>query len=94
MRNKPCWPNSEVEPPEHVTQLMVAVVEHIGFKEYRIENGNVITYNLAKKVDKFFHKNQTKNVNSRHFHYKINPGASYGEQILTVNKMNGLVSIR
>lgn len=84
---QPCWPNVTQETPSEMTQLMEQCIQKIGVSEYKIINGNLITYDLTHKVKQTFHTNpKKKNCVNTHFFSQINPSAHKGEQLFFVNE--------
>lgn len=95
---QPCWPNSKQETSLKMTQLMEHCIKKIGVNEYKIVDGNIITYDLSHKVKETFHTApKTKPCVNASFFSRINPGATKGEQLFFVNEfrfykvVNGLL---
>jgi hypothetical protein len=81
-----CWPKPDEATPENITALMEHCVKAIGVTEYRVMDGNVITYDLCNKIDGAFHLNEKK-VKSplSNFFYKLNSNAHLGEQLFFIS---------
>lgn len=84
---QPCWPNVTQETPPQMTQLMEDCIKKIGVSDYKIINGNVITYDLSHKVKETFHTApKNKPCINASFFNKINPESHKGEQLFFVNE--------
>jgi hypothetical protein len=84
---QPCWPNIKQKTPDKMTQLMEHCIKKMGVSEYKIIDGNVITYDLSYKVNETFHTApKTKPCVNASFFSQINPGSTKGEQLFFVNE--------
>ena len=84
-----CWPNAQQSTPLKMTQLMEHCIKKIGVSEYKIVDGNVITYDLSHKVKETFHTtSKSKPCSNTSFFHQINPGADKGEQLFLVSEFH------
>ncbi|KTD60060.1 hypothetical protein [Legionella shakespearei] len=84
--HKPCWPSPYETTPSEITDLMEHCIKDIGITEYRIIDGNIVTYDLCNKIEGTFHikDRKVKSPMSRFF-YKLNPNAHQGEQLFFIS---------
>ncbi|PWY54304.1 hypothetical protein DGG96_17805 [Legionella qingyii] len=85
LKYTPCWPNPNEKTPSHIVQLMLDTLKKLNIDKYRIENGNVITYNLSEKINSTFHKKGHSSTKMDKYFNKINRHSEQGEQVFFLN---------
>lgn len=85
LKHRPSWPNPDEVTPMHVTKIMIQTLQKVGIEQFRIENGNVITYNLSNKINGDFHAQKSPKLKLNSFFHRINPGSELGEQVFFLN---------
>lgn len=86
-RFQPCWPNVKEKTPQKMLDVMEQCINQIGVNNYKLNDGQLITYDLSYEVKETFHS-KPKNINciNASFFNQINPGAYKGEQLFFVNE--------
>lgn len=64
---------------------MLDVLQKLNIDKYRVENGNVITYNLSEKINSTFHRKGHSSTRMDKYFNKINPHSEHGEQVFFLN---------
>ena len=85
LKYPPSWPSPKEKTPPHIVQLMLDTLQKLNIDRYRIENGNVITYNLSEKINSTFHKKTRCSSKMDKYFNKINPHSEQGEQVFFLN---------
>lgn len=98
---QPCWPNPNQSTPKNMTNFMMECIEKIGISDFKIIDGNIITYDLCNKVDGTFLVGENKKktalkskTSATSFFNRVNPNAHKGEQLFFINsfKLYKLIS--